>query len=95
METLAKTFIYPSKQNQFLQENIFNNAPVRQIAIEMNINLAFTGWYTENAFWYQQFDLRQSRILKGGQPIVAFDAANNCRLYVTTTKAMNFHDDII
>ena len=28
------------------------------------------------------------------QPIVDFDAAANCRLYVTTMKAMNFQDDI-
>ena len=94
METLAKTFIIPARQNQFIQENIFNNAPVRQIAIAMNTNSAFTGSYTENPFWYQQFDLRQIRILRGGQTIVDFDAAYNCRLYVTTMKAMNFQDDI-
>ena len=94
LETLAKTFIIPARQNQFIQENKFNNAPVRRIAIAMNTNAAFTGSYTENPFWYQQFELRQIRILRGGQPIVDFDAADNCRLYVTTMKAMNFQDDI-
>ena len=94
LETLAKTSIIPARQNQFIQENIFNNAPVRRIAIAMNTNSAFTGFYTENPFWYQQFDLRQIRILRGGQPIVDFDAADNCRLYVSTMKAMNFQDDI-
>ena len=94
LESLAKAFIIPARQNQFFQENIFNNAPVRRIAIAMNTNSAFTGSYTENPFWYQQFDLRQIRILRGGQPIVDFDAADNCRLYVTTMKAMNFQDDI-
>ena len=54
----------------------------------MNTNSAFTGSFTENQFWYQQFDLRQIRILTGGQPIVDFDTADNCRLYV------NFQDDI-
>ena len=29
LETLAKTFIIPARQNQFTQENIFNNAPIR------------------------------------------------------------------
>ena len=53
-----------------------------------------TGSYTDNSFWYQQFDLRQIRVLRGGQPIVEFDADDNCRLYVTTMKAMNFQDDI-
>ena len=60
----------------------------------MNTNSAFTGSHTENLFWYQQFDLRQIRILRESQPIVDFDAADNCRLYVTTMKAMNFQDDI-
>ena len=94
LETLAKTFIIPARQNQFIQENIFNNAPNRRVAIAMNTNSAFTGSFTGNPFWYQQFDLRQIRILRGGQPIVNFDTADNCRLYVTTTKAMNFQDDI-
>ena len=60
----------------------------------MNTNSAFTGSYTENPFWYQQFELTQVRILRGGQPFVDFDAADNFRLYVTTMKAMNFKDDI-
>ena len=94
LETLAKTFIIPARQNQFIQENIFNNNPFRRIAIAMNTNSAFTGSFTENPFRYQQFDLRQIRILRGGQPIVDFDIADNCRLYVTTMKAMNFQDDI-
>ena len=60
----------------------------------MSTNSAFTGSYTENSFWYQKFDLRQIRILRGGQPIVDFDAVVNCRLYVTAMKATNFQDDI-
>ena len=94
LETLAKTFINAARQNKFIQENIFSNSPIRRIAIAMNTNSAFTGSYTENPFWSHQFELRQIRILRGGQPIVDFDAADNCRLYVTTMKAMNFRDDI-
>ena len=60
----------------------------------MNTNSAFTKFYTGNPVWYQQFDLRQSRILRGGQPNVDFKAPDNCRLYVTTMEAMNFQDDI-
>ena len=93
LETLAKTFITPAKQNQFIRENILNNAPVRRIAIAMNTNSAFTGSYTENPFWYQQFDLRQIRILGKGQTIVDFDAADIC-CFVTAIKAMNFQDHI-
>ena len=94
LETLAKTFIIPARQNQFIQENIFKNAPVRRIAIAMNKNSAFTGSYTENPFCYQQFELREIRKLRGSQPNVDFDDADNCRLHVTTMKAMNFQDNI-
>ena len=82
------------RQNQFIQENIFNNAPIRRVGIAMNTNSAFTGSSAENSFWYQQFDLRQIRTLRGGQPVVDFDTADNCRLYVNTMKALNFQDDI-
>ena len=94
LETLAKTFIIPARQKQFIQANIFNNAPVHRIDFAMNTNSAFTGFYAENPFWYQHFDLRPIRILRGGQPIVDFNAVDNCRLYVTTMKAMNFQEYI-
>ena len=94
LESLAKFFIIPARQNQVMQENIFNKAPVRRIAFAMNTNSEFTGFYTINPVWYLQFDLRQIRILRGGQPIVDFDAADNCRLYVTIMNAMNFQEDI-
>ena len=94
MKTMAKTFFIPSSQNQIFQENIFDNAPIRRSAVAMNTNSAFTGSFTENHFWYQQFDFRQIRKFRGGQPIVEYDTSDNCRLYVTTMKAMNFQDDI-
>ena len=95
LETLARTLIILARQNQFIQENIFNNAPVCRIAIAMNTNSAFNGSFTQNPFWYQQIDLRQIRILRGGKPNVDSDAADKCRLYFTTMKSMNFQDDIL
>ena len=92
METLAITFIIPAQQNQFIQENVFNNAPIRRRHIAMNSNSAFTGSFAEKPFCYQQFYLRNIRILRGGQRIVHHDTTDNCRLYVTTRKAMNFQD---
>ena len=93
LESLAKTFIIPERQNQLIHENIFNNAPIRRVAIAMNTNSAFTGSFTKISFWYQQFDLRQIRILRGVQSIVDFDTADNCCLDVTTMKEMNSQDD--
>ena len=94
LETLAKISINPARRTQFIQKNVFNQTPVRRTAIAMNTNSAFTGSYNENPFSYQQFDLRQIRKLRRGQPIVDFDAADKCCLHVTTMKAMNFQDDI-
>ena len=43
LEASAKTFIFPAEENQFMESNIFNNAPVRPIAIAMNTNPALSG----------------------------------------------------
>ena len=64
LQTLGKIFIIPARQKQFIQKNIFE-APVRRIAIALNTNSAFTGSYTENPFWYQQFDVRQIKKQRG------------------------------
>ena len=53
LETLAKTLIIPARQKQFIQENFFNNAPIRRVAIAMNSNSALTGSFTKNPLWYQ------------------------------------------
>ena len=93
-ETLAKTYIIPARQNHFIQESIFNNALLRRIAIAKNSNSAFPGSFAENPSWYQQFNLRDIRLLRRAQPIVHHDMTDNRRLYVTTMIARNFQDDI-
>ena len=67
METIARTFIIPSGQNQFIQENVFNNAPIRRLLIAMNTNSAFTGHFQENPFHYRKFGLLELRIVRGGE----------------------------
>ena len=94
LESLTKIFIIPTRQSQFIEENISNNAQVRRIAVAMSTKSAFTRSYTENPFWYQQSDFRHIRILGDGQRTVDFRAAVNCRLYGVTTKALNFQDNL-
>ena len=48
--TLEKTFVTSARQNHFIQEIIFNNAPVRRVALAMNTNSAYTRSDTENHF---------------------------------------------
>ena len=78
--TLAKTFIIPARQKQFIYGNNFNKAAVRWIAIAMNTNPAITGSFTNYPFGYQQLDLRLIRTLRGSQPIIDFVAPDKCRL---------------
>ena len=94
MKTLEKTSILPARQNQLIREDIFNNAPDCSFATALNKDSEFMGSFTENLFCYQHFDLRKFIILRRGQPTVDIDAADKCRLYVTTIKAMNFQDDV-
>ena len=61
----------------------------------MNTNSPFSKSYTKNLFRLQQFDLTQIGNLTGDQPNVHFDAVDNCRLHVTTMKAMKFQDDLL
>ena len=46
-ETLAKICMILARQNQLLQENFLNNAPVCRFAFAINTNSAFTQSYTE------------------------------------------------
>ena len=48
METIARGFINPSRQNQFIEENILINAPKRRIAVVMNTNQAVAGFIHKN-----------------------------------------------
>ena len=67
LETLAQTFIISARQNQFMQETIFNKAPARRIVFAKNTSSAFTGSYTGSPFCYQPFDVRQNRKLRSGR----------------------------
>ena len=92
METIARTFIIPSRQNQFIQENVLNNAPIRKIAVARNTNWAVAGSFQENPFNYQQFNLRELRIIRGGRAIISLNTTSPCRPYVTTMKAMQSNE---
>ena len=71
METIVRTFIIPSGHNQYIQENVFNNAPIRRIVIAANTTSAFTGRFQDNPFHYQNFVLRELRIVRGGRAIAS------------------------
>ena len=39
IQSFGDSVIIPATQNQFIQDNVFNNAPIRRIAITINKNL--------------------------------------------------------
>ena len=91
-EVLAKTFGIPNGQNQYIHENIFN-APIRRLAIALNINTAFTGSLKTNPFHYQKFNLRSNRIVWGSHVVVDLDTTDKVQSYITTMRALMFDED--
>ena len=92
METITRTFIIPSRQNQFLQENVFNIAPSRRIAGAMKSKSPVAGFLEEILFNYEQFHLRELRSLRDGREIVSLDATSPCRPSVTTMETRQFKE---
>ena len=93
MQTFSRNFFLPSGQNQFIQQNVFKNATIRRIAIAMNKISVFKEKFQENPFLYQEFGLRELRIVGRDRTIVSVDTTNNCRAYVTIMKAVNFKEE--
>ena len=86
METIARTFFIPSRQSQFIMQ--VNNARIRKIAVAMNKNLAVTRSFHKNPLDYQQFHLRELKIVRVGRAFISLDTTSPCRPYVTTMKAI-------
>ena len=93
IENIVRTFIIPSRPNQVIHENKINNAPIRRVAVAMNANLAIAGSFHGSPFSYQQFHLRELRIIRDGRAIVSLDTTSPCRNYVTTMIATQFNED--
>ena len=92
-ETIARTSIISSRQNQFMQEKIFSNAPIRRITVAMNTNSAVAGSFHEKFFFFQQFHIRELRVIQGRRAIVSLDANSPCRPYFTTLTAKQINED--
>ena len=52
---------------------------------------AFAGCFHENPFNYQQFHLRDLRVIWGGRATISLNTTSPCRLYVTTMKTRQFN----
>ena len=61
----------------------------------MKTNSSVAGSFHENPLSYQQFSLRELRIIRGGRAIVSLDTTSPCRPYVRTKKAMQFNEDFL
>ncbi len=92
-EIIPKTFVMPMGVNQFKQEDVFERASIRRLLLALNTNSAFRGKRDGNPFWFQKFDLRQVKIIRGSQTLVDLDTRDDCEAFVTTLKALKFNDD--
>ena len=94
LETLAKTFIISARQNQFIQENIFNNAPIRGLLLQGTQTLPLLVLVQKTHSRISKLTSDNLEYSEGDSQLLIFDTADNCRLWVTTMKATNFQDDI-
>ena len=92
-EVKSKTFIIQSGQNQLIRENIFNNEPIRRIALAMNANADFTGSLGTNHFHFRKYGLKELRIICGGLPILSLNTKDDVVPYFHTLKSLNFEQD--
>lgn len=93
-ELKAKTFVVPANNLHFYMENVFNNMPIRRLAIAMNTSAACTGTLKTNPFHYQTFGLQRILITRGAQTL--YDVStndNNVEMYKTTMNALKFLND--
>ena len=58
-----------SSKPVFFQEEVFNNATIRRIAVAMNLNSPVAGSFHENPFNYQQISLRELTIIRGEEEL--------------------------
>ena len=87
METIARTFIIPSR-HIIHQEIFFKNASIGKLAVAMKANSAVAGCVHENIFSWQPFRWREHRTVWDGRAIVSLDTTSPGRPYVTTMKAI-------
>ena len=81
----------------FFTKTVLTSSQFAGLLLQKNMNSVFTRLWTESSLWYQQFDFRQIKTFSWDQSCVRsviVDAANNCCFYVTTKRAMNFHNNI-
>ena len=88
----SKKLYQSISSNQFIHENVFNNAPIRRIAAAMNTSSEVAGSFHKFPFNNQQFHLREIRIIRGGRAIISLDTTSLCRPFVTTMKAMQYSE---
>ena len=81
-----------SQSNSAVSRHIFTNAPIRRLVVAMNINSAVAGSFHKNFFSYQQFHLRELRIIRRGRAILSLDTTSPCRSSVPTMKAMQLNE---
>ena len=87
MKTIDRTFIIPSRQNQFIREHIFIKAPMRKITVAMNTHSDVARFFHENFINYQLFYLRKIKVIPGGTAVVSLDTT---LLVVIIFKITNF-----
>ncbi len=91
-EIIPKTFVVPRGQRSWKHEDIFQEEPVRRIALAFQRNVAFTGSNDTNPFHYRKFDLTSITISRNGIPVQAtpLSTVDNKRIYYNSLDSLAF-----
>jgi hypothetical protein len=94
-DTEAKTFIVPAGQSTCVHENVFNNKPIRSIAIAMNNNEDFIGSIESDPFSFKPFGLQRIVLKRNGLTLydVTMSEGGHVRMFYTTLKSLHFDHD--
>ena len=91
LEVIPKTYLIPIGNNQMIEEDIFNAAPIRRLVVAMNLSEDFRGSLGSNPFHYQKFDLKKVVLYREGAAVgcTPLRLEQNTRAYYNTIKALN------
>ena len=94
LETLAKTFIIPVKKIFLFRKHFWTFLQIVALPLQLLQTLHSLDRLLKIHSSINISILDKLEYSRGGQPIVDYDANDNCHFYISKMKAMNFEDDI-
>ena len=91
-EMVSRSLLIGNGVRTFVDDKVFQNEPIRRMAVVMNTNAAFNDSNRYNPYHYQKFNLTEITVLVNGTPAVGtpLDTVDNKRAYISTLDALAY-----